>query len=146
MKKVVAAGVVLYRMNKKGAYEYLLLQHTHGVQHWSFAKGKREGDESLCDCARRELLEETGLKVDLDEDFLARVTYESMDTREGQCKKTAYFFLGHVVGKRVRLSHEHADYVWLPYEKARKRLTHDSMKCVLDKAYSTVTAFAKLRG
>lgn len=139
MKKAVAAGVVLYRINNKGVREYVLLRHSKNDKHWSFAKGRREGTEALRECARRELLEETGLRADLDDHFLARITYESIDAREGgKCLKTAYFFLGSVVGKRVRLSHEHSDYAWLPYEKARKRLTHESLKRVLDKAHAFV--------
>ena len=44
-----------------GCYHVLMVQHQKG--HWGFPKGHQEKEEKPRETARRELLEETGLKV-----------------------------------------------------------------------------------
>jgi len=58
----VAAGLI----HQDG--RYLIARRKPGVHlagFWEFPGGKREGDESLTECLRRELLEELGVRVDV---------------------------------------------------------------------------------
>jgi len=49
-------------VDEKG--RYLLVKHRYGG-HWDFPKGHMEGDESPLEAALREVLEETGLELEL---------------------------------------------------------------------------------
>ena len=56
-----AGGGVVVRPGADGPE--ILLVHRPRYNDWSFPKGKRDGDESDEDTARREVLEETGMAV-----------------------------------------------------------------------------------
>ncbi len=58
--EVWAAGGVVHRFTELGPE--ILLVHRPGHDDWSFAKGKLDPDETLKECAVREVLEETGLR------------------------------------------------------------------------------------
>jgi len=55
------AGIILVR-KQKGEYEYVLVETRQKKFNYSFPKGKREGNESIQETAKREVYEETGLK------------------------------------------------------------------------------------
>lgn len=54
-----SAGVILYAEGKK----FILLVKGRDTKKWSFPKGHCDGNETCEDCAVRELIEETGLKI-----------------------------------------------------------------------------------
>ena len=58
---VRAGGGVVVRPGDRGTE--ILLVHRPRYDDWSFPKGKRDGDETDEDTARREVLEETGMAV-----------------------------------------------------------------------------------
>lgn len=63
----VAAGVVVRRAQAEGSPDRILISHrfpdAHLPDFWEFPGGKVEPGESSADCARREVLEETGVQV-----------------------------------------------------------------------------------
>ncbi len=59
MKKVISAGIIIFRRTKDGV-KYLLLYHGRG--YWNFPKGKMEKEERSWQTALREIREETGLR------------------------------------------------------------------------------------
>ena len=61
---VLAAGGVVWRRNGSGELEVVLI-HRPRYDDWSLPKGKLDPGESDEDAARREVLEETSLAVDL---------------------------------------------------------------------------------
>jgi 8-oxo-dGTP diphosphatase len=77
--EVRAAGGVIWRAGKNGMTEVLLV-HRPRYDDWSLPKGKCEPGESFEDCARREVLEETGLEVTLG-DPLPEVRYRDHKDR-----------------------------------------------------------------
>lgn len=136
MRELISAGVVIYRVNNN-LIEYLLLHHIVG--HWDFAKGKIEAGETKEEAALRELFEETGLHTELDPGFLDSISYNFVDRSGTPIKKTVYFFLGRVNNEQqVMLSHEHKDFVWLPYGKAYNKMTFDTARQVLEKADESI--------
>ena len=60
-----AAGALVWR-EKSGDLQVLLV-HRPRYDDWSFPKGKLESGESLCACAVREVAEETGVQVRLEQ-------------------------------------------------------------------------------
>jgi 8-oxo-dGTP pyrophosphatase MutT (NUDIX family) len=58
---IEAAGGVVWRRTSSGAIKVLLV-HRPRYDDWSLPKGKLEDGESALDAARREVLEETGLR------------------------------------------------------------------------------------
>lgn len=61
--QVLAAGVLPWRITGQGL-EVLLIHRPH-YDDWSWPKGKLDEGETLPECARREVLEEIGLRVTL---------------------------------------------------------------------------------
>ena len=48
--------------------------------------------------------------------------------------KQLFFFLAKTDEKKITLSHEHNDFVWLGYNDAQKKITFRNAKNVLSKA------------
>ncbi|HSC24646.1 MAG TPA: NUDIX domain-containing protein [Candidatus Babeliales bacterium] len=131
MKNIESAGIITYAIDNDTVF-YLLLQYSAG--HWEFPKGKIEENETKRQAALRELFEETGLHVDLEDNFEEKIHYIFLDYDKQLTKKMVYFFIGKATDKKVTLSYEHTDYVWLPYKEAYDQLTYKNAKIVLKKA------------
>ena len=138
MKHIYSAGIVTYFM-KNNQPLYLLLHHTAG--HWDFPKGTMEPGETKEETAIRELFEETGLSVDLDTRFEATSHYSFAHREHGEIPKTVSYFVGKADTQDVMLSHEHTDYVWLPYDQAWEKITHDRSKKILEEAQRYISKY-----
>ncbi len=127
-----SAGVLVYREFERR--EYLLLHYPAG--HWDYPKGHVEEGEGPRETAVRELKEETGISpdnVELEEDFVEVIDYTYHKKNEFSHKEVTYF-LGKSNVKDIKISREHQDYIWLPYERALKRLTFWNAKKVMKSA------------
>lgn len=130
MKQEYSAGIIVYKGRDP---EFLLLNYCAG--HWDFPKGHIEKGETKEQAALRELHEETGLSVELDNSFETSLEYYFKDKDKQLVHKVVSFFLGELKSdQKVTLSFEHLDYCWLPFEQAYERLTFDNAKKVLDQA------------
>ena len=126
-----SAGIVLFR-NISNKNEFLLLNYPQG--HWDFIKGKVEQNETLHETAIRETKEETGISnIKFIDDFEESVEYDFRFKNEDIHKKVI-FFLAKTSEKKISLSHEHNDYLWLGYNDALKKTTFKNAKNVLSKA------------
>ncbi|MBI5035972.1 NUDIX domain-containing protein [Candidatus Micrarchaeota archaeon] len=124
-------GVILFR-ETEGKRLYLLLHYAAG--HWDFPKGGAETCEEEEETLRRELGEETGIRlVDLVPGFGESFAYFFRE--KGQLiRKTVFFYLGKTTQSEVKLSFEHIGSEWLEYRPAIERLTHKNAKQLLEKA------------
>ena len=126
-----SAGVVLFQ-NVSSEKLFLLLNYPQG--HWDFVKGKIEENETLYETARRETKEETGISnIEFIDGFEENIEYDFRFKREDVHKKVI-FFIAKTDTKKIRLSHEHNDYLWLGYSESLKKITYQGSKNILIKA------------
>ena len=123
-----AAGALVWR--EKGGDLQVLLVHRPRYDDWSFPKDKLESGESLCACAVREVAEETGVQVRLEQP-LETIRYRLGD---GTRKEVRYWAARELDrgspalaarGRIPRASRSEIDGVqWMGVKEARKRLDH----------------------
>ena len=131
MREQKSAGIVLFR-NASNKNKFLLLNYPQG--HWDFVKGKVEQGETLREAALRETKEETGISdIEFIDGFEESVEYDFRFKNEDIHKKVI-FFLAKTSEKKISLSHEHNDYLWLGYNDALKKTTFKNAKNILSKA------------
>ncbi|UQS86303.1 NUDIX domain-containing protein [Nicoliella spurrieriana] len=135
MKTELDGGAIVYRM-VAGTPEYLLLKSATS-DFWGFPKGHLEGSESYEDAAIRETKEETNLAIKLDLNFDHNLDY---DMNNGH-HKTVKFFAARVPEDAIvtRQVAEISNYGWFDFERARKQLTFDNLKALLDAANQYLT-------
>jgi 8-oxo-dGTP pyrophosphatase MutT (NUDIX family) len=126
----VSAGVVIFREDSK--LLFLLLYYPSG--HWDFVKGKIEEKENTRQTVIRETKEETGI-TDLDfvDGFEESIEYDFQYEGELIHKKVIFFLAKTSIGK-IKISHEHLDYVWLEFEDALEKTTYQNARSVLSRA------------
>jgi len=129
--EVHAAGGVVWRRHD-GDLEVLLV-HRPKYGDWSLPKGKLDRGESEADAARREVLEETGLRCELGPE-VAVCRY--LDGK-GRRKQVRYWAMT-VAGGSFAVNDEVDAVRWLSLAGAGKRLTYRRDVDVLD-------AFAAVR-
>lgn len=126
-----SCGIVLFR-EENSEKLYLILNYLGG--HWDFPKGHVEAGENEHQTALRELDEETGIKdVQFIEGFREEVSYKYHRAKK-LSNKQVVFFLGKTTTSAVKISHEHHEYKWLPYNAAFNKLTFNNAKDLLKKA------------
>lgn len=118
---ILSAGIVPVYLASEP--EFLVLR---AYRYWDFPKGVVEKKENPLSTAIRELREETGLG---DPEFCwGEEFYETQPYARG---KIARYYVARVLNKDVKLSPEHAQFLWLPYTKA-KPLFVPRVRAVLD--------------
>ncbi len=128
-----SCGAIVYR-RFHGNIEILLIKHINSG-HWSFPKGHVEGDETELETARREIKEETGLDVILDQTFRETVTYSpKRDTQ----KVVVYFLALARNYDYVPQEEEIADIRWVDIVHATRLLTYENDKTIVNKARAAI--------
>jgi 8-oxo-dGTP pyrophosphatase MutT (NUDIX family) len=130
----VSAGGVVYR-REGGKVEVVLASRRtrKGELAWGLAKGGLEEGENLEDAAVREVLEETGLRAEIEESLGdTRYFYVWEDRR---IRKTVHFFLMQLTGGDVADRDDEMEEVrWFPIERALKRAAYRGEREVLARA------------
>ena len=126
----ISAGVVIFSEDSK--LLFLLLYYPSG--HWDFVKGKIEENENTLQTVTRETKEETGI-TDLNfvDGFEESIEYDFQYAGELIHKKVI-FFLAKTSIEKIKISHEHLDYVWLEFEDALEKTTYQNARSVLSRA------------
>lgn len=122
MKNEKACGVVILD-NKK----VLLVFQQNGF--WGFPKGHVEADESEAETAIREVFEETGLWVSVDEKHRFEFSY---DIKDSNIRKTVVLFPAKVVddSKFKKQEDEIAELRWVETAEVEDLLTYEDWKAV----------------
>lgn len=119
--EVRAAGGVVLRRGETGTTEVLLV-HRPRYDDWSLPKGKREADETDEECARREVREETGVRVTLF-DPLPDVRYQD---HRGRPKVVRYWVMRPTEDGPPFVPNDEVDEIrWLSFADAESLLSYD---------------------
>ncbi len=126
-----SCGAIIFRI-EEGKRLYLLLHYTG--EHWDFPKGHVEAGETEGQTALREIQEETGIsQLEMVPGFRQRISYSFSRANE-LVPKHVIFFLAKTSEGSVQLSDEHMGFEWLEYNEAKKRLTFENARKLLEKA------------
>jgi len=122
-----AAGAVLWRYSANKKIEIALV-HRPRYDDWSLPKGKVEEKESHIACAYREVLEETGYASI----FGPQIGQAMYKVPEG--KKVVRYWSAQAIGEPVGTidKNEIDEILWLEVKEARKKLTLDDDRAIVD--------------
>ena len=124
-----SCGAIVFR-KFHGNVEILLIKHDNGG-HWSFPKGHVEKDETELETAKREIMEETGITVMLDQTFREVVTYYP----KRESKKEVVYFIGKALNVDcVPKLEEISEVKWVQLESSYAILTYENDRQLLSKA------------
>lgn len=126
-----SCGAVVYR-NIGGMIRFLLIKNKRSA-HWGFPKGHVEHGETDHQTAYREVLEETGIRINIHPDFVTKSQY----TIQGKVEKNVNIYLASTADTQTVIQREEIeDYIWLGYDKALSKLRFENDKMILNKAYN----------
>lgn len=123
--QVEAAGGVLWR--ERGGERDFAVIYRPKYDDWTLPKGKLDPGESHEQAALREVAEETGFSAELG-DGIGETTYEA----DGRAKRVRYWSMRAVSGQ-FRPNREVDDLRWLRRDDARRLLTYDRDREILDR-------------
>ena len=127
MRTEKSCGAVVFR-NKNDNIQVLLIRHLNGG-HWAFPKGHVEKGETEEQTALREILEETGLAVELDNRYRQVVSYSP---KKDVVKNVVYFVATASSGAAtVAQEEEISQIVWVDMHNAADYVSFDNDKKVL---------------
>ncbi len=133
---------MLYKKYRKGIFciayalplRYLFLHRKLHWKGWEFPKGGKLTREKLENTVKREIKEETGLKVIKLKRFLVhgKFIYDKKTQQRWKAKGFIYTLFSCQVKKgKIKLTKEHDNYKWCNYNQAIKLLTwSDQKKCL----------------
>lgn len=135
--RATSAGGVVYRA-ESGRTEVLLVHRRNPVL-WALPKGTPDAGESIAETALREVREETGIAVEIEEP-LGAISY--FFVRQGiRFHKTVHFFLMHPVGGSIEEhDHEFDEVAWFQLEESLEIMSYPTEREVVQRASVRVGA------
>ncbi|MEM4335842.1 MAG: NUDIX hydrolase [Candidatus Anstonellales archaeon] len=95
---------------------------------WAFPGGRLEENETIEECAKRECMEETGLRVKLQ-----KLVGVYSDPKRDPRKIVGVAFLCRITGGKLKASDDAEEVRWFDVEKAKKiKLAFDHNKILMD--------------
>lgn len=125
-----SCGAVVYR-RINDEIRYLLIKNRRST-HWGFPKGHVEKGETFEQTAMREVLEETGIHIQILPQFASKSEY----TIQGKVEKTVTIYLAKTADTQTTIQREEIeDYIWLNYDKAMETLRFINDRNILQSAH-----------
>lgn len=115
--------------------EYLLIRNKRSA-HWGFPKGHIEAGETKHDTAIREVLEETGIRIEIMDGFEETSEYYI----QGRIDKVLTVFLAKALDTDLKMQEaEIAEIGWFNYDDAYQILNYDNDKRILKSALNFIS-------
>jgi 8-oxo-dGTP pyrophosphatase MutT (NUDIX family) len=126
-----AVFIVTYSKQERN-FEYLILKRKLHWKGWEFPKGGIERFETKRRTVKREIKEETGLKILKIKKFPIKGFYnyeKELKDRPGKIGQHYQLFAVEVVKGKVSFDKkEHAGFKWMTFKKAEEKLTWGNQK------------------
>ena len=133
-----SCGAVVFR-HEDDKIKYLLIRNRRSA-HWGFPKGHIEPGESDEETAIREVLEETGLRIEILPGFVMKSNY----TIQGKIEKSVSIFLANTIDTDYTLQVEEIEECgWFDFDSALKTLNYENDKLILNEAKAFLTKSAE---
>lgn len=124
-----SCGAVVFRY-ENNVRKYLLIRNKRSA-HWGFPKGHIEPGETDEETALREVLEETGLHIEIVPGFVKKSDY----TIQGKIEKSVSIFLAKTKDTRYKLQVEEIEECgWFDFNSAQRTLNYENDKFILNEA------------
>lgn len=128
-----SCGAVVFR-KFHGNTQLLLIKHANGG-HWSFPKGHVEQGETEIETATREVLEETGIHIMIDDSFRETVHYSP---KKDTVKQVVYFLAFAKNYDYTPQEEEIAEIRWVEISCAPKLLSYGNDRQLVNKAKNII--------
>ncbi len=133
--QAVSAGGVVYRHDDGDLLFVLCGRMRHAT--WNLPKGTPDGGESIEETAVREVREETGLEVEIEEP-LGEIEYWFTRPRERIHKRVHFYLMGERGGSLEDHDPEFDEVQWFPAVQALEALTFPSESDVVRRAIQAI--------
>ncbi len=130
-KERLGGAVVYIKENKK-----ILFALVHDVfGYWTLSKGHVEENENLKDCTIREIKEEIGIDIKLEEELGAN-DYVASDPEKGKIKKIVSYFLASTNDKNIKLKETGGldDVRWFTLDDIAGLKIYDDIRPIITRA------------
>lgn len=125
----ISCGAIVVRVINN-SIRYLLIKNKKS-NHWGFPKGHMEKGETKKETATREVLEETGINIDIIDGFISTSEYKIA----GRVEKNVSIFLASTKDTQTIIQKDEIeDYIWLSFDQAIETLRFENDKKILFKA------------
>lgn len=126
-----SCGVIIYKkIDNELVFLLLKSKNTHS---WGFPKGHVEAGETELETARREVYEESGLKIDFIEEIRISTDY----IVKTNVNKEVVYFVGTALEGPVKIQpSEIVDYAWANYEQVMRLVSFENLRDVFESAYT----------
>ncbi len=129
VREAVAAGGVVIRRGERGPE--VVLAGREGM--WVLPKGTPDADERIEETATREVREETGLDVRIVRP-IGQIEYWFALPRKRVHKIVHFYLMEALGGDTSQHDHEYDEVRWVSVDEARRMLTFDTYREMLERA------------
>ncbi|WP_461613933.1 bis(5'-nucleosyl)-tetraphosphatase [Clostridium sp. Marseille-QA1073] len=131
MKFEKSCGAVVYKKTDENL-EFLAVKSKLSNR-WGFAKGHVEFEETEKETAKREVLEEAGININIHDGFRMKIDYNINEN----IKKEIIFFLAELSEEPATINYKEIhEYKWDNFENMLNLLTYNNQKEILKEAYN----------
>ncbi len=130
LKKEKSCGCIIIKNNK------VLLIYEKNRNFWGFPKGHTENGENEIETALREVKEEVGLEVEIDEEKRYILNYIIKD----EIDKTTVLYIAKPKNEAIIIQEDEIGKVkWCTFEEALETLTFDNLKEIFTKVIDDIS-------